>query len=283
MERSQNLTSTRVRPRVSELICLEVLRRDRISPHMARVTLGRGDIGRFEPMGFDQWFRVFIPASREHEGTLARLPQRLGVVQYVRYLMIAKGTRPVLRNYSVRAFRPDGPHGPELDVDVVLHGSFEDGTAGPAAAWAQTCEAGDQVAILDEGIGFHPDPSLRRVLLVADESGLSATAGILASLPAETTGQALIEIPTDEDRQSLVAPAGVEITWIARTDATSVPGQAVLAAARALPLPNEPFHGWAVGEQTLAVSTRRHWVEAGVPKDRIMFCAYWKADRERHP
>ncbi|WP_410626009.1 hypothetical protein [Amycolatopsis sp. cmx-8-4] len=39
----------------------------------------------------------------------------------------------------VRAYRPDGPDGPEFDVGFVLHGSAADGTAGPAATWAQNC------------------------------------------------------------------------------------------------------------------------------------------------
>jgi NADPH-dependent ferric siderophore reductase len=72
---------------------------------------------------------------------LARLPKTLNPLSYAKYLTIAKTTRQVLRNYSVRAYRPDGPDGPELDVDFVLHGSAEHGTAGrprsgPAAARA---------------------------------------------------------------------------------------------------------------------------------------------------
>lgn len=63
----------------------------------------------------------------------------------------AANGRPVLRSYSVRAYRPDGPDGPELDIDFVLHGSAADGTAGPAATWAQHCARDDAVAILDEG------------------------------------------------------------------------------------------------------------------------------------
>jgi hypothetical protein len=54
----------------------------------------------------------------------------------------------------VRAFRADGPQGPELDVGFVVHGSPAAGTSGPAATWAQTCAVGDAVAILDEGITF---------------------------------------------------------------------------------------------------------------------------------
>ncbi|MGP3957001.1 siderophore-interacting protein [Nonomuraea sp. 3N208] len=267
-----NMTAVRVKAAVSELLTLRVLRRERISPHFMRITFGEGDIDRFTPMGYDQWFRLFLPVSG---GSLSRLPNKLTTLAYVKYLAIPKDTRPVLRNYSVRAYRAEGP---EMDVDFVLHGTPEDGTAGPAATWALSCQKGDQVAILDEGIAFNPPPGVRHVVLVTDESGLPAAAAILGSLPRDTPGHAIIEVPSPEDRQDLDAPPGVEVSWISRDDAPhAVPGRAALAAAQALPVPAEPFFGWVVGEQTLPVTLRRHWVKAGVPKDHIVFCGYWRA------
>ncbi|MFC6579519.1 siderophore-interacting protein [Planomonospora parontospora] len=117
----------------------------------------------------------------------------------------------------------------------------------------------------------------RRVMLVTDETGLPAAAAILGSLPRDAEGRALIELPSPEDRQDLDAPAGVEVTWLPREDPHEVPGRAALAAARELPVPAEPFFGWVVGEQALPVALRRHWVGAGVPKEHIMFCGYWRA------
>ncbi|GLZ40747.1 SIP domain-containing protein [Actinokineospora sp. NBRC 105648] len=55
-------------------------------------------------------------------------------------------------------------------------------------------------------------------------------------------------------------------------------GSAVLAAAEALPAPDNSC-GWTVGESGLAVAVRGHWVRSGPPKDRTMFCGYWKATR----
>jgi NADPH-dependent ferric siderophore reductase len=271
-----NIRQTRVKPEVTALLTARVARRERISPHVSRVTLTGGSLDRFRAMGFDQWFRLFIPVPG---GTLDGLPDRLTAFSYARFLRIPKATRPVLRAYTVRAYRPVGPEGPEIDVDVVLHGSAAAGTAGPGAAWAETCEPGDEVALLDEGTGFNPAPGLDRVLLVADESGLPAAAGVLASLAPDVRGRALIEIPDKEDRQELTAPAGVEIEWIVREDHAAVPGAAALAAAEALPLPTEPTYGWVVGEQQLPSGLRRHWVKEGWPKDRIMFCGYWRTGR----
>jgi NADPH-dependent ferric siderophore reductase len=264
-----NLNAARIKPAVPEMLMLRALRSEQVSPHFQRVTLGGDDIGRFQAMGFDQWFRLFIPVA---DDSLARLPSKLDTLAYLKFLAIGKASRPILRNYTVRAFRADAGGGPELDVDFLLHEP-----AGPAATWAATCSPGDAVAILDEGIGFNPPPGLDLVRLVGDESALPAVAGILGSLPATARGQALIEIPSDEDRRDLEAPAGVEVTWVVRTGSPAKPGAAVLAAAAALPLPAEPFYGWVAGEQSLATGLRRHWVAAGVPKTNIMFCGYWRA------
>lgn len=189
MARSSNLTGRR-KPDVTELLTLHVLRTERVSTGFVRVTLGGGDAARFRPMGYDQWFRLFIPVA--DDAVLSRLPNRLDTLAYLKYLAIARTERPVLRNYTVRAYRATGPEGPELDVEFVLHGTPEDGTSGPAATWAQTCARGDAVAILDEGITFPAATARDRVLLAADETGLPAVAGILGSLGADARGVAVI-------------------------------------------------------------------------------------------
>ncbi|MEU4224761.1 siderophore-interacting protein [Nonomuraea sp. NPDC026600] len=213
-----NIRAVRVKPEVSEPLILRVQRTAQISPHFVRITFGDGDIERFTPMGYDQWFRLFIPAPGK---PLPRLPDKLTVASYLRYLTISKQDRPILRSYSVRAYRSEGP---EIDVDFVLHDPRAGHSPGPAASWARTCRPADQVAILDEGVTFNLPADTSSVLLVADESGLPAIAGILASLPRDISGRAL-------------------------------------------------------GEQALPVGLRRHWIAAGLPKDRIVFCGYWRAGR----
>jgi NADPH-dependent ferric siderophore reductase len=269
-----NTETTRTKPRHSELLTLQVVRRERLAPHFARVVLGRGDVDRFQPMGFDQWFRLFIPVPG---GTLGHVPPVLDRDTYQQFMQVPPEIRPVLRNYTVREYRSSGADGPEIVVDFVVHGHAEDGTAGPASTWAQTCQEGDQVAILDEGVIFSPPPGTTRMELVADESALPALAGVLATLPDAVTGHALVEVPTAADRQDLAAPPGVEVTWIVR-DAHAPPGRTALEVVAARSLPPDPFHGWAAGESTLAVGVRRQWARAGVPKKRITFCGYWRAD-----
>lgn len=270
--------SALVKPASQELIHLEVLRRERLSPHWMRITLGGGEVAEFTPMGFDQWFRIFLPVGGD-EG-LDRIPAKANkLFGYLRYLRIPEGVRPVMRNYTMRAYRAVGASGgPEIDVDFVLHGTAADGTAGPASAWAESAEPGESVVIIDEGLGFNPTRGTDRVLLVADETGLPAVSGICASLGAAASGLVIVETPSADDQLYFEAPAGVEVRWLVRDDHSVKPGTLALAALAGANLPADPFHAFIVGEQALPVGARRHLVnERGVDKNAISFVGYWRA------
>lgn len=268
-----------VKPDVQELLHLTVLRTERLSPHWMRITLGGGEIDRFRPMGFDQWFRIFLPLGGD-EG-LERVPAKANkLFGYLKYLRIPDGMRPVMRNYTVREFRPAGDgKDAELDVDFVLHGSAADGTAGPASRWAESAQAGESVVIIDEGLAFNPERGVDRVVLVVDETALPAVAGICASLPESATGVAIVEVPDAADALAFDHPAGIDVRWIVR-DADAKPGESALAALRALTdaeLPASPYHAYIGGEQALPTGARRHLIgDRGVDKTLISFCGYWR-------
>jgi NADPH-dependent ferric siderophore reductase len=115
-----------------------------------------------------------------------------------------------------------------------------------------------------------------RVVLVADETGLPAIAGVAASLPTDATGLAIIEVPAAEDALDFARPAGLVVQWIVREHGTK-PGTPALKALTEATLPDAPFHAYIVGEQALPTDARRHLVgERGVPKDLVSFCGYWR-------
>ena len=200
-----------VKPETTELLPLEVLRTERLAPHWVRVTLGGGEIAKFRPMGYDQWFRLFIPVTGD--AGLERVPAKAHkLFGYLKFLRIPDGERPVMRNYSVREYRPaTAERGAEIDVDFVLHGSAAEGTAGPASRWAETCEPGDRVLIIDEGLTFNPERGTDRVLLVGDETALPAIASICASLPETASGQVILEAPSAEDALEFEHPSRVSV------------------------------------------------------------------------
>lgn len=268
--------SKMVKPESTELLHLTVLRSERVAEHWMRVTLGGGEIEKFRPMGFDQWFRLFLPIGGD--AGLDRVPAKANkMFGYLKFLRIPDGERPVMRNYSVRAYRAaTADAGAEIDVDFVLHGSATDGTAGPASTWAQTCLPGEHVLIIDEGLTFNPQRGTDRVLLVGDETALPAIASISASLPETAAGTAIIEVPTSEDALTFVHPQGMEVVWIVRPQEIA-PGSLALEMLGRTALPDAPFHAYAAGEQALASGVRKHLAgERGVDKNAVSFCGYWK-------
>ncbi|THJ56745.1 siderophore-interacting protein [Candidatus Frankia alpina] len=248
------------KPAEREILGAEVVNARRITPHAVRITIGGEDLRRFQPMGFDQWFRLYIP--REGQQGLRR-PDRAGLSGYVQYLSMSKAARPVMRNYTVRAFRADSA---ELDIDVMTH----DGAV--ASAWAGHARPGDPVAILDEGIMYTPSPDVEWTLLVCDESGLPAVAGI-----CDARGEAFLEVPAPDDGQEIDAPVGVHLHWLSRDDPHARPGGLVRAAVAALDPPKGRAYAFVVGESVMVTGLRRFLVtERAMPKEDISFCGYWR-------
>lgn len=266
------------------VVMAEVVNTKRITPNMMRVTLGGEELAQFTLSGYDQWFRLFLPRAGQD---MLRLPKRTSGLWYAEYLTTPKAQRPWVRNYTVRAARPD-LH--EIDVDFVLHAGQDETpgdpehASGPGAGFAQAAQRGMRVGILDQGITFDVRHPHDRTLLVTDESGLAAVAGICESLPDDARGTAVIEVPTAGDKQEFRAPSGVEVRWVVRSDGDAhvVPGQAALAELHAVDLagPATELYAFAVGESSLATGARRHLVnERGVPKAHVDFVGYWRHGR----
>ncbi|WP_370454749.1 siderophore-interacting protein [Schumannella sp. 10F1B-5-1] len=255
---------------VAGLVRAEVVRSERISPHFQRVTVTGPDLERWTYQGFDQWFRLAIPVDESHPG-FDRLPDRIDMKGYLKYLTMPKATRPVIRNYTVRAYRPEAQ---ELDIDFVVHGT--DGVAGP---WAEVATPGKQIAFIDQGCGWSPVDDADWFLLVADPSGLPAVAGILRDLPRDARGLAIVELDSLDDAQHVDAPDGVDLHWVIRPEGRKV-GELALEHVRDLPFPEGVPYAFAVGEAALATGTRRYLVsELGISKKNVTFCGYWKAGR----
>ncbi len=277
-----------LKPEQRDFLVVQAVARKQISPGFVRVTLGGPALRGFTPLGYDQWFRLFLPGERG-----LRLPKRTGGLWVAEYMLMSKDTRPVGRNYTVRAHREQGVHsdGPEIDVDFALHEDAEGGL-GPASAWARDGAEGDEAGILDEGITFLPPSTARHHLLVGDETALPAIAGILRSAGGSGGGtrgesqaasagggvpvHAYIEIPHEDDIQPLDAPEGSTVHWVTRKSGAAC-GDGVLAEVKAADLPDGPGYAWVAGGRRLATEVRRHLVgERGFPKDSVTFTGYWR-------
>ncbi|MEJ5945944.1 siderophore-interacting protein [Pseudokineococcus basanitobsidens] len=238
-----------------------VARRRQVTPSVVRVTLVGEDLRSMSVLGDDQYFRLLLPRPGQ-----ARL--RLPVTErwWPEITAMPEDERPVLRNYTVRAARPDVG---ELDVDVVAHGG-----TGPGSRWALTAEPGDEVGVIVQDTCFTPPPGTTHVLLVADATAVPAVAGVLASLPDGVTATVLAEVPTHEDAPDLPRRDGADVRWRAQE-----PGRSLLEDLRSTALPAGGVYAWVAGEAATATGVRRHLVrERGLRKEDVYFCGYWRAD-----
>ncbi|MEW2547686.1 siderophore-interacting protein [Streptomyces sp. NPDC047002] len=261
---------TRIQPHSPALFRASVLACTRLTPSMQRVTVQGEQLLDFPWRGYDHWFRLFF--RHPHQDRF-HPPEVVGTTWWKPYLAMPEETRPYCANYTVADFRAESG---ELDIDVVLHRGDDGALEGGVAIWASSVVPGEQLALLDQGVLFDPPADAASVLLVADESGLPAVAGILRSLPPGTVGRVLQEVPLDADRRALSAPPGMRVEWLPRADARAVPGTKALAALRECADIDPRGYAFVVGEQTLAAEGRRHLHGAGMPKERITFSGFWR-------
>lgn len=236
---------------------LDVLRVERLSPHMQRVTLGGPELRGFRSAAPDDHVKLFFP-NRAGELVLPALgpdgPE------------FPAGREPSpMRDYTPR--HHDAARG-ELVIDFVLHGD------GPASDWAAQAAPGQCL-----GAGGPRGSSLiaddfDRYVLLGDETALPAIGRWLEEMPAGTRAIALIEIPEAADRQRLPSRAGVEIHWLERDGGRS--GLLERALHELPAIEGDSFH-WIAAESNRARAMRQWLEQRGVPKDWIKATGYWKA------
>lgn len=265
-----------VKPESAHVTRLTVLRSTRVSPGFIRITLAGTETQfrkEFTWLGYDHWFRLFLPAA---DGVL-ELPEGPAEGWYRRLNAMPQHMRPPVRNYTIREARPTD-QGWELDVDFVIHRSPATGQVeGVAATWAMRAQPGDEVGILDQGRIFNPGPRTGPVLVLGDESALPAAEAIAASLPSDQSSQFVLEIPDQADRRELGTQ---QVQWTVR-EPHQAPGSAALQVLAGLD-PSAYGYAYVAGEAGFMLEAIKRLKAAGLAKNVIDFCAYWRpAGRRR--
>ena len=232
---------------------LTVLRTETVAAHLVRVVLGGEGFDSFAARAdTDSYVKIELPHAGE----------------------------TVVRTYTVRRCDPVAR---EIWIDFVVHGD-----AGVAGPWARSVTPGTQVALRGPGGGYRPDPEADFHLLAGDETAVPAVAAALESLPEDAVGAVFLEVGGDDDEVDLVAPAGVEVTWIHRgtpsTDAGPglIDGDAPLVGAvRGLPWPGGDVQVFVHGEAETVMKHLRPYLrkERGVPAARASISGYWRRGR----
>jgi NADPH-dependent ferric siderophore reductase len=175
--------------------------------------------------------------------------------------ILGQGEGAVKRDYTPRSFDPVTG---ELCIEFALHGD------GPAAAWAAQAAPGQQVVIGGPRGSFIIPMDYDWHLLVGDESALPAISRRLEELPGDAPALVIIKVADEADRRALATGGAVDLRWVA-SDAELV------AAVRALTLPEGEGYAWCAGEAATMAAVRKVLVdEQGMGKHQIRAAAYWK-------
>ncbi|MFF9124765.1 siderophore-interacting protein [Streptomyces sp. NPDC014889] len=236
----------------------QVVRTERLTPHMQRVVLGGDGLADFSADSCtDHYVKLlFPPDGVTYPGPfdLQRIREELPREQW-----------PVTRTYTVRFWDPGHR---ELTLDFVIHG--DEGLAGP---WSLLARPGETVHFMGPGGAYAPDASADWHLLAGDESALPAIARSLEALPEGATAHAFIEVAGPEEEQKI--DSDVEVVWLHRGERPV--GRALVEAVRALPFPEGRVHAFVHGEAGFVKELRRLLrVEHNVPREDLSISGYWR-------
>ena len=250
--RSPSARITRRGPHPVRFRTLRVLRKARLAPHYARITLG-GDLTGFVSEGADDHVKLFFPdpgARAMTPPTLVDGRPRLTAEQRAR-----------MRDFTPRRY--DVAAG-ELVIDFALH------EHGVASEWARRAAVGDVLGAGGPRGSFVVRYDFDWYLLVGDEAGLPAIGRRLEELPAgaEVFVVAQVEGPDEE----LELPGSPTLRWIHRSR-----GDSLVDAVRALDLPGGDGFVFAGAENAEVRALREHvFDERGIPREHTRISAYWK-------
>lgn len=255
--------TARPKPRPAPLR-MEVLRSERLTPHMQRIVFGGP--------AFDE----FAGRSNAHTDKYVKLTFIHPDVAYDEPLdveqlrsTLPQDLWPVVRTYTVRAV---DLHARELTIDFVVHG--EEGVAGP---WAAFAKPGDVLHLTGPGGAYSPGPDADWHLLIGDEAALPAISSALESMPFGSRAKAFIEVDGPSEEQKISSSGDVEITWLHRNGAPAGSTDLIADAVKAMEWPQGSVQIFMHGEAGLLKSLRPHLLtERGAAKALASISGYWR-------
>ncbi len=266
---TQEQAPRRVRPR-PVLRTVQVVRVQKLTPGMVRVTLAGDELQGFELAGQAGHVRLWFPQPGYERPVLPEWTENGPV-------MPEGHARPDSRVYTPRRWSAEAG---ELDIDIVLHA----GSDGPGSRWASKAAAGDWLTISGPSGPYRIDPEAESFLLAADQAGLPAVQTILDALPPHVRAVLYVEVPDAAEEQPLSSAASFDVTWLHAGHAPVAASRLLAAAVRDAELPGGHLRVFVACEATRMREIRRHLLqERGLEPQSIYTHGYWKQGEANHP
>lgn len=218
-----------------------------VTPNMLRITLGGPGMDSFPSGQAGGYVKLNLPSP-------------------------ANADKKLVRTYTIRAQREG-----EIDVDFALHGKTGTGSAGPATEWAVNAQVGDTVLVGGPGPAKPLPADMPFYLVVGDMTALPANSVNLEQLDENARGIAVFEIMSEDDRQDIGHPKGVEIRWIVNPQ-PGTNADAMAQAVRDAGSQSDDIYAWSASEFATMQALRAYFRdERGLGPDRLYISSYWKS------
>lgn len=185
---------------------------------------------------------------------------------YLKLVLGAETDRRVVRTYSIRHLDPARD---ELHLDFLLHASD-----GPGSAFARAARPGDPIRLA--GPGHLPPAPAAHAVVAGDHCALPAIAHLLAHLPSNARGTALIEVPHESEIQEMAHGRGIDLMWLVRPP--SEPSRLAEAVAALQRPSGDETLVWGGAQAATARVVRHHALGRWqIAKPQCQVLNYWKA------
>lgn len=244
---------------------LNVLRKERLSPHMVRVVAGGPGLAEFVSKdATDMYVKIhFLQPGVDYAEPVDVFALRES---------LPREHWPVTRTYTVRWVDLAAQ---EIAIDFVVHG--DTGLAGP---WAEAATPGDRIIFSGPGGAYRPNPEADWYLFAGDEAALPAIAAAVESLPADAVGHAYVEVDSAADIQPVAGPAGVEVTWLFREGATPAESTVLVDAVANGTWPAGEVDAFVHGERESMKALRDVlFKQRGLTRSQVSLSGYWAYGR----
>lgn len=218
-----------------------------ITPGMRRIVLKGDDLADFISLAQDDHIKIILPG-------------------------VGVGGAEERRDYTPRRY--DNAAG-SLTIDFALH------EAGPATQWAIDAQPGTPLEIGGPRGSAVVAGSVKRWLLIGDETALPAIGRRIEESGADTTIAAIAAVVASEEQQSFQTSAALTIRWIYRPLYDATNAEPLIAALAGIDILPQTFV-WIAAEASVVRAIRAYLVEErGYPLSWIKASGYWvkgKAD-----
>ncbi len=225
-----------------------------LTPNMIRVVFAGPELDGF-------------PEGREGGNCKLMIPD-VGETRDSFAARLQAGPPPIRRTYTVRAFDAARQ---ELTIDFVAHGD-----EGPASRWAMAATPGGFL-----GFAGPSAPKVTRFdadwyLVAADPSAIPVAAAALEAMPRDAKGVAIFEVTSEEDRQDIDMPDGIDAHWLIHPHPHE-PSTAQEDFIRAMDWPTGRVQTCIAGESGVIRALRGYLAnEKHVPRADTYISGYWK-------